>query len=685
MAPEKTTSARPIAGVDVGGTFTDVVLFEPDSGALRVHKVPSTPADQSKGVVAGLEQVLPDLTGLSRLDHGTTVSTNALLEGNGATVALITTAGFRDTLEIGRTRRMLPSVYDPTFVRPPPLVPRPLRFEVAERLDKDGAVLVPLDDAAVETLARSLRRRGVEALAVCFLHAYANPDHERRALDALRRAAPQIAITASHLVVPEFREYERFSTTVINAYLLPIMVRYLSTLGAALASRHYGGAVYTMASNGGTMDLETAQRLPIRTILSGPVGGVTGALWIAAAAKVTDFVTCDMGGTSTDVCLIEHGRPATINETAFIGYPIKGRQIDINTVGAGGGSIAYVESGNTLRVGPRSAGATPGPACYGHGGTEPTVTDANIVLGRIGNRRLGGAIKPDVDLARAAVDTLAERLGVANTVRMADGIIRVAVAQMASAIREITIERGYDPGDFTLVAFGGAGPMHATLLAEEIGMSEVLIPIFPGNLSALGLLASDQVYESVWTSLCQLDSLDLVALATARDAHVADGRRELARRGFTDDAMRFAHALDMRYARQAFEITVEMTEEVWTVESLRRAFLATYEHHYGHADAAGEIEVVNIRTSIIGINRKPAVPRLRRRKGTIGDAIIVRRDAWFDETQVNVAVYERDKLPIDTPFDGPAIIEEDGSTTVITPGWTARIDRSGNLRLTAVH
>jgi len=684
MAAEKAAATQPIAGVDVGGTFTDIVLFEPDSGTLRVHKVPTTPVDQSKGVITGLEQVLSNLTGLGRLDHGTTVSTNALLEGNGATVALITTAGFRDTLEIGRTRRMLPSVYDPTFVRPPPLVPRPLRFEIAERLDKDGAVLVPLDDAAIETLAPSLHRRGVEALAVCFLHAYANPDHERRALDALQRAAPQIAITASHLVVPEFREYERFSTTVINAYLLPVMVRYLSTLGAALAERDYRGAVYTMASNGGTMDLETSQRLPIRTILSGPVGGVTGALWIGAAAKVTDFVTCDMGGTSTDVCLIEDSRPATVNETAFIGYPIKGRQFDINTVGAGGGSIAYAEAGNTLRVGPRSASASPGPACYGLGGTEPTVSDANMVLGRIGSRRLGGTIDPSIDLARTAVGKLAERLGVDDTVRMADGIVRVAVAQMASAIREITIERGYDPADFTLIAFGGAGPMHATLLAEDIGISEVLIPIFPGNLSALGLLASDQTYETVRTFLGHLDTLDLSALLAVRDGHVAEGRKELARRGFTDKAMRFAHALDMRFARQAFEITVDLADVVWTVTSLHEAFLATYERLFGHSDQDGEIEVVNIRTTVIGVTRKPAVPRPRQRKAKIDAAVIARRDAWFDGVPVGVAVYERNRLPIDVAFDGPAIVEEDGSTTVITPGWTARKDRSGNLRLTAV-
>ena len=682
MQARHSQTSRPVAGVDVGGTFTDLVLFDPRRGALEVCKVPSTPSDQSRGVVDGLERMLPDLGELDRLIHGTTVATNTLLERTGASVAMITTAGFRDVLEIGRTRRMLPSVYDTTFVRPPPLVPRPLRFEVDERIGHDGAILASLDEAAVESIARRLGAAGVEALAVCFLHAYANPDHERRAIDAIRRVAPHIAPTASHLVVPEFREYERFSTTVINAYLLPVMSRYLSTLGAALAGRRYAGAVYTVASNGGTMDLETVQTLPIRTILSGPVGGVTGALRVAEAEALTHFVTCDMGGTSTDVCLVEHGSPTSVNETAFVGYPIKGRQIDINTVGAGGGSIAWSDGADTLRVGPRSAGAVPGPACYGLGGTEPTITDANMVLGRIGTRRLGGAIEPDSTLARDAVAGLAARLGVEGAVRMADGVVRVAVAQMASAIREVTIERGYDPADFSLVAFGGAGPMHATVLAEDIGMSEVLIPRYPGNLSALGLLASNQIYEMVRTFLGRLDSIDPHELAAVRDAHAADGRKELARRGFASDAMRFAHALDMRYAHQAFEITVDMADDAeWSVGTLRNAFLSTYRHHYGHADPDGDVEVVNIRTSVIGVTRKPPVPRLAPSAGTVEGAVTARRDAWFDETRVSVAVYERELLPVEVPFEGPAIVEEDGATTVITPGWTARKDRSGNLRL----
>ena len=675
--------SRPVVGVDVGGTFTDLVLFDPDRGALEVCKVPSTSADQSLGVVDGLGRMLPDLSELDRLIHGTTVATNTLLEGDGARVAMITTAGFRDVLEIGRTRRMLPSVYDTTFERPPPLVPRPLRFEVGERVDHDGAILAPLEASEIEAVARRLRGADVDALAICFLHAYANPEHEHRALDAVRRVAPGIAPTASHQVVPEFREYERFSTTVINAFLLPVMSRYLSTLGAALAGRRYRGAVYTMASNGGTMDLATVQTLPIRTILSGPVGGVTGALRVAEIEEITHFVTCDMGGTSTDVCLVEHGSPKSVNETAFVGYPIKGRQIDINTVGAGGGSIAWADGADTLRVGPRSAGAAPGPACYGLGGTEPTITDANMVLGRIGTRRLGGAIEPDPGLALDAVEGLAERLGVEGVVRMADGIVRVAVAQMASAIREVTIERGYDPADFSLVAFGGAGPMHATVLAEDIGMSEVLIPQIPRQPVRAGA-ACIRIRSTKWCGRSSAVSTrsTLRALAGVREAHAADGRADLARRGFDRGAMRLAHALDMRYAHQAFEITVDMADDAeWSAETLRDAFLTTYRRHYGHADPDGDIEVVNVRTSVIGVTRKPSVPRLDPGTGTIEGAVTARRDAWFDESRVNVAIYERRRLPVDVSFEGPAIVEEDGATTVITPGWVARADRSGNLRL----
>ena len=676
--------ANLIAGVDVGGTFTDIVLFDAERGELIVGKVPSTPANQSQGVLNGLQSVLPSLDRLGKLVHGTTVATNTMLQGNGAVVALVTSAGFRDVLEIGRTRRMLPSLYDTTFRRPPPLVPRPLRLEIAERLAADGAVLTPLDEAGLAGVADVIREARAEAVAVCFLHSYIDAAHELRAKALLQGMLPGVWITTSAEVVPEFREYERFSTTVINAYLLPIMDRYMAALSSVLSTHGYGGNVYTMSSGGGIMDLDTARSIPVRTILSGPAGGVTGALWIAQAAGLANVITCDMGGTSTDVCLIENLAPASVNETAFAGYPIKGREVAISTVGAGGGSVAYVEGGNTLQVGPRSAGAEPGPACYGRGGIEPTVTDANLLLGRLGTRLLGRSIRPDPELARHAVGALAGKLGVTSLEDMAEGIVRIAVAQMANAIREISIERGYDPSDFVLLAFGGAGPMHAAQIADEIGMREILIPILPGNLSALGLLASDQSYERVQTFFARLSTLDPAALAAALDEHTRRGSDELRQRGFVPAAMRFRHALDMRYTRQAFELTVDLPDGVRDLAEIRKCFLDAYARHYGRADPAGEIEIVNLRTTSIGVTAKPAFPPVRGAQRELADAVIARRALVVDGSTVTAVVYERERLPVDIAFEGPAIVEEDGSTTVVLPGWRVRRDATGNLRLSAI-
>ena len=612
-----------VAGVDVGGTFTDIVLFDAASGALTVTKVPSTPANQSEGVIRGLESVLDRLDALGRLVHGTTVSTNTILQRSGADVAMVTSEGFGDVLEIGRTRRMLPSLYDPTFVRPPPLVPRPRRFEVAERRAADGSMLVPLDEEGLAGIAERIRASGAEAVAVCFLHAWADPGNEIRARDVLAQRLPGTWFTTSSEVVPEFREYERFSTTVINAYLLPVIDRYVKALGTRLDRAGYRGPVLTMSSAGGVMDLDTARTLPVRTILSGPAGGVAGATWIAGSVALEDFITCDMGGTSTDVCLIESGRPATSTESAFMGYPIKGRQIDINTVGAGGGSIAYVEGGSVLKVGPRSAGADPGPACYGKGGTEPTVTDANVVLGRVGHRPLGGAIRLDPERARVAVADLATRLGIADVETMAEGIVRLVVAEMANAIREISIERGYDPARFTLVPFGGAGPMHATQIAAELGMRRVLVPLDPGNLSALGLLVSDQRREHVRTFLAPLANLDLDAVVSALGEQERAGRAEMQASGEEVLEVRFAHALDMRYARQGFELTVDLAGAPSEPDDVRRAFLEAYARQYGHAHASGDIEIVNLRTTVIGVTPKPRVRRLRH-GGKMADATLPR-------------------------------------------------------------
>ena len=538
----------------------------------------------------------------------------------------------------------------------------------------DGSMLVPLDEEGLAGIAERIRASGAEAVAVCFLHAWADPGNEIRARDVLAQRLPGTWFTTSSEVVPEFREYERFSTTVINAYLLPVIDRYVKALGTRLDRAGYCGPVLTMSSAGGVMDLDTARTLPVRTILSGPAGGVAGATWIAGSVALADFITCDMGGTSTDVCLIESGRPATSTESAFMGYPIKGRQIDINTVGAGGGSIAYVEGGSVLNVGPRSAGADPGPACYGKGGTEPTVTDANVVLGRVGHRPLGGAIRLDPERARVAV---------ADVATMAEGIVRLVVAEMANAIREISIERGYDPARFTLVPFGGAGPMHATRIAAELGMRRVLVPLDPGNLSALGLLVSDQRREHVRTFLAPLANLDLDAIVAALGEQERAGRAEMQASGEEVLEVRFAHALDMRYARQGFELTVDLAGASSEPDDVLRAFLEAYARQYGHAHASGDIEIVNLRTTVIGVTPKPQVRRLRH-GGKMADATLPSRDMVVEGKSIPVSVYERGRLPVDVEFEGPAVIEEAGATTVMLPRWRGRRDDLGNLRFEAV-
>jgi N-methylhydantoinase A len=437
-----------------------------------------------------------------------------------------------------------------------------------------------------------------------------------------------------------------------------------------------------MSSSGGTMDSELACRLPVRTILSGPAGGVAGSLWVANAIGLQDFITCDMGGTSTDVCLVEAGQPDTVTEVAFAGYPIKGRQISINTVGAGGGSLAYLEAGNILRVGPRSAGAQPGPACYGLGGVEPTVTDANVALNRMGTtRRLGGHIEIQRERAVRAIAALAERVGSAGINHLAEGIIKIAVARMASAIREITIEKGYNPSDFALMAFGGAGPMHAAALSEELGIREVVIPLHPGNLSALGLIASDQRYDLVRTFLRSLSKLETSEIETALDAAEREAAALLAARGFSSDTIRCEHTLDMRYIRQAFEITVVLPGRPVSREALRASFLTTYERHYGHVDTASEIEIVNLRTTAVGLTAKPAMASLGEANGSLSQACLGSTGMIVGGKSVETALYDREKLPCGESVSGPCIIEELGATTVVLPGWTCRRDRCGNLRL----
>ena len=634
-----------IVGIDVGGTFTDLTAVDDATGRVVVTKVPSRPRNEAAAVLDGLAALGIAPRDVRRLVHGTTVGTNAVLERRGAPVAVLTTAGFRDLIEIGRTKRNIPALFVPTFVRPKPVVERKRRFEVVERLVADGSVLVPLDMASVERALDAAVESGAEAIAVCLLHAYLNPAHERIIADTAKGRCPGVPVSCSADVVAEYREFERFSTTVLNAYLQPLMDGYLSGLERQLRAVGYAHGVLTVASSGGMMTTETARRLPIKTIFSGPAGGVSQACFVGNSAAVRDLITYDMGGTSTDVCLVRDLMPLATSDGMVGAFPVKVPQIDMHTVGAGGGSLAWLDLDGSLQVGPRSAGATPGPAAYGLGGIEPTVTDANVVLGRIGTtRRLGGSITIDAARARQAVADLAARMGRVMTVdALAEGIVRIAVARMTSAIREISIQRGHDPRDFTLVAFGGAGPMHALALADEIGIPRVLVPRHPGNFSALGLLASDIKHDEVRTRVGPLR--ERWSLLAGLFAGMEGGvRRQLELEGFDAPQQRMRRSLDLRYRSQAFELNLELGDE--PLAAVEAAF------HQRHQVAAASLEA----------------------------ALIERRPVRFEGAVHDCPVWERERLPGDAALRGPAIVEEFGATTVVPLGWRGTVDIYGNLR-----
>jgi N-methylhydantoinase A len=686
-----------IVGVDVGGTFTDLTAVDETSGRVVVTKVPSQAGNEAAALLAGLQALGIASRDVRRLVHGTTVGTNAVLERRGARVAVLTTAGFRDLIEIGRTKRNIPALFVPTFVRPKPVVERKHRFEVTERLAADGSVLVPLDAASVDGALDAALGVGAEALAVCLLHAYLNPAHERLVADAAKGRAPGLPVSCSADVVPEYREFERFSTTVLNAYLQPLMDAYLSSLEERLLATGYSHGVLTVGSSGGMMTTDTARRLPIKTIFSGPAGGVSQACFVGATTGVRDFITYDMGGTSTDVCLVRDLTPVMTSDSMIGAFPVKVPQIDMHSVGAGGGSIAWLDLDGSLQVGPQSARARPGPAAYGHGGTDTTVTDANVVLGRIGTRkRLGGSITVDAGRAHDVVAALAARMGGALSVEaLAEGIVRIAVARMTSAIREISIQRGYDPRDFTLIAFGGAGPMHALAMAEEIGIPRVLVPRHPGNFSALGLLASDIKHDDVRTRVGPLRAqAPLLAALFAEMANTA--RRQLELEGFAREQQRLRRSLDLRYRGQAFELNVAVGEidghgpsrskgeDPQALPDLAAIEADLHRQHasaYGYANPEATIELVNARLVAYGVVAKPAAERHQSDTTSMEAALVERRRVWFAGAAHDCPVWDRERLPSLAAIIGPAIVEEFGATTVVLPGWRGVLDEHGNIRL----
>ncbi len=673
-----------IIGVDVGGTFTDVVAVDEQSGRISVFKTPSTPANQAEGILTGIAALHDDFATISRIVHGTTVATNTVLEGNGAKVALITTAGFRDTLEIGRCRRMMAdSMFNTKFVRPPPLVPRHLRFEVSERLSASGAVLRPLDDDEVLRIAELIRQEEVTAVAVCFLHSYLNPVHEKRVKDLLVQQLQSLMVCTSSEILPEIREYERFSTTTMNAFIAPVMRRYITSLTAALKQRSYGADLYTMASHGGIMSSDSTISHPIRTVLSGPASGVNGAIFLGGLAGFRNLITYDMGGTSTDVCLIEDLKPLLATSNVIAGMPINTPQLDIHAVGAGGGSIAWVDIDGSLKVGPRSAGAVPGPACYAKGGTALTITDANVVLGRLGQALLDGRVGLDRDLAGAALKKLAGELGDAKEDDakelewLAEGVIQLAVATMAGAVRKISIERGFDPRDFSLVAMGGAGPMHAVLVAEELGIPSVLVPQWPGNICALGLLAADLRHDYVRTYLARFADVDLADVEEVLGELSGLGSRALAEEGVPAALISTRRYADLRFVGQAYELTIELPQPV-ALDAVVASFHDAYKRRFGH-DHEEAVEIVNLRTISVGLTPRPVLSRLQSSAAAgRGNAS---RDVFFQRQWHSTPVMRRDVLVSGEIVAGPAIIEEFGTTIVVPPAWSARVLEGGAIEI----
>ncbi|QOR70591.1 hydantoinase/oxoprolinase family protein [Ruania alkalisoli] len=672
-------------GVDTGGTFTDVCLYDDETHEMTVVKVSSTPADPGTAVVAGVQEALhggssgngADLASIGQFAHGTTVATNALLEGRGARTGLITTAGFRDLLELGRQRR--PMLYDLTARKPTPLAARDLRLEVSERVRHDGSVEDALDDEEVRQRARELRLAGVEAVSVCFLYSYLHPQHEQRVKAILAEELPGVFVSTSHEVLPEFREYERLSTVVINSFIGPVMSGYLGRLRMSLSDHGLDAMPQVTQSNGGMMSFPTAEALPVRTVLSGPSTGVVGAARIAATSGCPDIITFDMGGTSSDVSLVREGRPTSSTGMTLDGRPVRAPMLDINTVGAGGGSIAWIDEGGHLKVGPRSAGADPGPACYGRGNDEPTVTDANVVLGILNQETLlGGAMPIDASRSFSAVERLGSQLGL-SAVETAQGIISVVTANMVRAIRVISVQRGYDPADYALVAFGGAGPLHSGRLAAELGVRRTLIPQRPGALSALGMLMTELRADFSRTHIAVLDHRNVTWISEAFRSLDQDARDWFDRERVPAPAQNTRWVADLRYVGQNYELTVPVpatdADDAW-----RRTVAASFHdaHHtrYGYASPDQPVEIVTVRIEATGDVPRAQFPCQERTDVPICAAQAGTREVFLPEYDERrpVPLYDRRLLQHGHVVHGPAVIEQYDTTFLVLPGQDVHVD-----------
>jgi N-methylhydantoinase A len=675
-----------LVGVDVGGTFTDIVCFDLQTRRYSFEKVSSVPGEQWKGVVAALDELRVDGRRIQRVAHGTTIATNALLELKGAKTALVTTKGFRDVLEIGKARRMIGGLFNMFFRRPPAIVPRDRRLEVDERVSARGEALRRVDPAMVDELVPILREQGIESIAICCINAHKNATNERAIAEHLARHFPSIPIITSTEVVREAGEFERTSTCVLNAYLMPKMQQYLGSLGRGLAERGVSIPLTIMGSNGGAMSLEKASRFVVGTFLSGPVGGAIASMTLGELIGTDDFITFDMGGTSTDVLLVHRGQPRLSFDNQIYAYPLRAPQLDIHTIGAGGGSIISVRDDGTIDVGPQSAGAVPGPACYGRGGTAATISDANLLVGRLpADHTIAGNLRLSISAAESAFSPLIQRLSaerIAEATIVASAAIALAVSKMAGAVREVSVHRGFDPRDFALIAFGGAGPLHAFLVATELGMNRVIIPPFPGHVSALGQMCADFRRDFSAALLERISDSELKTITATASSLVDDATAFFDAENIAPPHRSLRFSLDVRYIGQSFALLIPWSPSEDTVAVLVQRFHQRHRETFGYANDEGAIETTSVRLTAIGRAEKPPL-EFRNTYASLASGASAQmtptRKVFDGKEWIRCRVVDRATCTIDSVIEGPAIIEEFGATSYLPADWTAVVHDSKAL------
>jgi len=672
-------------GIDTGGTFTDLVLADTTNGRYAYYKLPTSKDDPARAILKGVTELLATAgktpAQVSYLAHGTTLATNAVLEGTYAPTGMITTGGFRDVLEIARQRR--PSFFNLDVAKPQAPARRDSILEVAERLDERGNEIVPLDEEGVHAAAEVLQASGVQAVAICFLHAYANPEHEARSKALVQSVWPDVYVTTSAEVSREFREFERFATTCINASLMPVIDRYLDRFEKGIADLGISGRPLVMQSNGGSVSCEAVRRMPVNTFFSGPAGGVIATAELGRRLGTADLISFDMGGTSTDVCLIQNGTPRRRAVREIGGLPARIATLDIHTIGAGGGSLAWIDSGGLMKVGPQSAGAFPGPALYGRGGDQATVTDANAVLGRLSSRALlGGRMRAHAEKAQAAITRLGNALSLDATTTAA-GILEIVNVNMMGAVRVVSVERGEDPRDCALVAFGGAGPLHAAEVAVELGMRQVIVPPHPGLLSARGLLDADIRGDFAQTCLIPAGPTGIETLSSARSNLLVRAEEWREAEELKADEFRREWRVDQRYIGQSFELAIEIPDIPCGTAEIKAAVATFHRQHEalnGYAMADHPVEIVSLRLSMIAT--RPLAPLEPTSWSCALGVTAVRRPVWFRTTGfVDTPLYQRRALGAGNLIEGPAIVEQMDSTTVIPPGWCATVAEEGSIQM----